>query len=1506
MATYVRDGSWRQVNGIYVYIDNWKTVNSAWVYDGSVWKQVHSTGTFIPEIRDAGGAALSFRNVGISMVGYRGYTASATSTYQWQYSNDGANSWSAQTGTGNSGTYAAATLTTSYTTDTTDVNAIENIFSQTPQLYFYMRLRVVKAGETQYSQNVRIGKRFPLDSGSTLSLLRTATSTTYTLTGAASERNPYPTDQLYWTPNFTSTTNITNDTRPDYYIFTFTSNSGVSERDSRILDVANPRNPLNSRRYTVQSTDLGGPIICEMRTWNSNQSAPKLNTITTRPVSTSALVAPVNVVSTYSNGSIVGTWDAASGGNDATINYVAYLYENGSLVYTSPSSTLTTFSYVVSSSGGDYRFYVVASQAGNSSVTSEYSNTTTVVAPIAFSASIADVTAQYPPGDFSIAAPTLSSTVLNQYAWSWTASTSANSYNSTITRPNGTTLVTNGLTGTGLSLVIASGGTYRQSIEAVNKTTNYARISWTKPFGTSAVSYRVTGVKYVGSSGTPILENVGDVTYVDVSFPYSSDPNYSTGNNAVLYGVTAYSAPNQTGVSKLATSPMFPNNYSQGNNTSSKTVFRDDSLALETPTTGFIYITGIFEPGNTVSLTGTRPSGGATSWSPGFNEPGWSHVFEWNRSGTVNFQAIAGATTQNLAIPYSSTYIGDEIAANVTSTYKGQSFSTRYDSTAAADSTVVPGPPLYNLSDTYTQKFRVSNVSSIGATYYYGTYSGAGVGTISETAIASTFDSPTLSIATANVDLYARRYVNKVWPSAQSNVQINSNRYTSASISISAPPQSTGQVRYLTYSVSAFPGASLAVSTNGYLGYSSGASTGTSVGLPSAGNWLNIATADLVQQYLYYSTTSEGLYIRWRGNRLGFASQILEYQVFLRYSNYTAYVYFIENSIATYVGNTAYYSDGSVLSTYSADSTSSSIGLISTGSMTRDTLRDGVDDNVTNITITAPAIPMTSSPTVTRLGGGYSFFVTDASNSTYDSAATYSVATQSGTGTPSFVIISGKVTVTGVATSAFHTTRVTKNKYGYASTYIDVQGQALAGLPAQLVSAPTITAGGTAELSGTVRRVQVGGTVTGTAGTYNNQQSIVSSLLTIVSSNYTGSDSDWTSAGAVTNGVTMSNTYASSSANMFRWRDRVTGTDASVTDFYSSAMYRAVYNPPAGGSKASATLNSITLNYTGGSGAPRWYKYRDGSADSYVTDGGAGPALVVFSGLSQDTYYTLALYGGNTEGYLSINSVGGYYNTLAPVSPPTITSSSSTSNSITLFFTAGAGSTSTRAYLNGGFDGSTSGTSYTFYGLLPSSTYGLNLYGYNGTTLSSTSSGGSYSTAAPTVGAPSVNSSSSTQSSITLNFTKGANAPTTRAYLNGSFDGSTSGTSYTFYGLNASSNYSCRLYGYDATYGESSGYGGGTYSTASPPVVQNCAYTDQGSYYFSPSCYTIPPATYSGTGSYTVSGACCPNVYKTSKFVCNIYDRDNSASANYYTCFSEGQCAAAFNSAGTRATCYIP
>lgn len=124
------------------------------------------------------------------------------------------------------------------------------------------------------------------------------------------------------------------------------------------------------------------------------------------------------------------------------------------------------------------------------------------------------------------------------------------------------------------------------------------------------------------------------------------------------------------------------------------------------------------------------------------------------------------------------------------------------------------------------------------------------------------------------------------------------------------------------------------------------------------------------------------------------------------------------------------------------------------------------------------------------------------------------------------------------------------------------------------------------------------------------------------------------------------------------------------------------------------------------------------------------PTSPVFvQGLSPSTTYDIVVYPYNFVNMVGTALLGIGISTLAPdPSPPTITSSSSTTTSITLNFVLGANSTSTRAYINGNFDGGTSSTSYTFFGLAPGTSYTLALFGYNGTQQSSTSSGGTYST----------------------------------------------------------------------------------------------------------------------------------------------------------------------------------
>lgn len=78
------------------------------------------------------------------------------------------------------------------------------------------------------------------------------------------------------------------------------------------------------------------------------------------------------------------------------------------------------------------------------------------------------------------------------------------------------------------------------------------------------------------------------------------------------------------------------------------------------------------------------------------------------------------------------------------------------------------------------------------------------------------------------------------------------------------------------------------------------------------------------------------------------------------------------------------------------------------------------------------------------------------------------------------------------------------------------------------------------------------------------------------------------------------------------------------------------------------------------------------------------------------------------------------------------------------------------------------------------------------------------------------------------------------------------------------------------------------------------------SYHFAPEC--CPGGSQrAGSLSGTTTNACCPNVSRTAsgKYTCKEYDVSNSASSNYYTCYSVGACDASYNSDGSRATCYL-
>ena len=170
----------------------------------------------------------------------------------------------------------------------------------------------------------------------------------------------------------------------------------------------------------------------------------------------------------------------------------------------------------------------------------------------------------------------------------------------------------------------------------------------------------------------------------------------------------------------------------------------------------------------------------------------------------------------------------------------------------------------------------------------------------------------------------------------------------------------------------------------------------------------------------------------------------------------------------------------------------------------------------------------------------------------------------------------------------------------------------------------------------------------------------------------------------------------------------------------------------SGPTASSITSTSATISWTS-SNQSSYSLSVPGAPGTPFT--GAGGTSVNLTGLTPGAGYvpTLTI----TSSTADTHQVAGSF-TASAVQPPTITSYSATSSTITLYFTLGTNATSTKAYVGVSFDGNTAGTSYTFLGLSPSTSYSLFLKGFDGTNISVTQSGGSYSTtAAATVpGAP--------------------------------------------------------------------------------------------------------------------------------------------------------------------------
>jgi hypothetical protein len=770
MPIYQWDGdSWRNINSVWQWDgDSWRQINSGWQWDGDSWRQFFSSGTFDPEIRNTAGDLISNSTVGTTLVGYRGSNVSGTYTFVWQYrlGTNAANTWFNQGGTGATGTLTGGTLTTNYVTDGSDLVAIE-----TPSYSYTLntRFRVTKSSETQNSNTVRIRKRTPVRLVNTASGARGYNSFSTTYNALIDE--PYPTDRIdFWSStSWQSTTTLTNDTRPDYYIFTIATGTSTYTRDSRTLDSANPRTPTNAARYTVQNGDVGETIRVTIRAYNSSTGSPVTETTTTPIVDDGTLKAVTNLVLSESDsnpGKLDLRWTPSRGGNENTITYTWQIYRDDVFIISGSTTSLgnpvvifyPTASGVYVTTTGVYKFRVVASQVGQSSATSGFSNTVNVTAPGTFTISLTNRTSDLgQPVAFTIDPFEESTTILNRYNTSWSsAGTRVTEYVSRWTRPDGTfSDYINGLTRTD-SWGIFQSGTHSLRVTATNDRYQYIRIDWTA--ATNAGSYRLVyrlynNPRFVGTAGSNITVNFdSSTTFFDVAL-LDNDLYWAV----EVVSITAYRFADQIGPARLVAGSTTSNTQV----VATRVVTRSQSLTFITVSAGTVTITGtpqVFDSFG-YSLSG---------WTPTASNAEWTFERDWGRTN-------AGALTSTYDRGSFSTEfidgadIGENMQFRIRGTFRGTTTSYVTDTSP----TILPYPPTYTLTNLFDGRFTIEDLTSNGATNYFGTYTG---GTVPNTLLSTSFTTPALSEGTKTVSLFARlrktiNGVSQLFDSATSRTQ---------------------------------------------------------------------------------------------------------------------------------------------------------------------------------------------------------------------------------------------------------------------------------------------------------------------------------------------------------------------------------------------------------------------------------------------------------------------------------------------------------------------------------------------------------------------------------------------------------------------------------------------------------------------------------------------------------------------------------------------------------------
>lgn len=394
----------------------------------------------------------------------------------------------------------------------------------------------------------------------------------------------------------------------------------------------------------------------------------------------------------------------------------------------------------------------------------------------------------------------------------------------------------------------------------------------------------------------------------------------------------------------------------------------------------------------TVSVSGgdnpsQKVTNGATLSISTSNWPtGTTFTYQWKKTRYISgLSDINQGTSSSQAVSTNGEYVYCQIQ------YSNADYGVSNETVYTNSYLVVPDRPTYTLSNLTTGSARISSVSSTYGTRYRGSWridTSGGTSYGSSTTISTTLNSSNTDISSGNGNLQVTLYgVATVTYSGDINpTEIISYETTIQNVTVTTSVQFAGSQRRINLPSNFTSGTTVYVSTNGFIGINSNPQG--AIAIPTSGVYLGIMQADLRQGAttgsvntvagggLWSFADANNFYIRWKGNYLPDANQLVEYQAKFYWDSTSVDVYFIANSLSSVVANTTAISNNGSITSWSS-STAQSSSLISTSSMTRNTQGDGIDDTSTAITATKPA----TGPTVTSTS--YIAPTTTAINNTF-------------------------------------------------------------------------------------------------------------------------------------------------------------------------------------------------------------------------------------------------------------------------------------------------------------------------------------------------------------------------------------------------------------------------------------------------------------------------------------------------------------------------------------------